>query len=244
MLLNLCELYLLAHFRETMSTKADELKLDVEELNKLLQQASRQKVKDLLSIEIRKLQTDLNKLLESHNNASTKPSNETVTSTPKFYETKLNNYCWDQTDSAVKLYVSLENVHQLPKESVLCNFTEKSLELRVLGLDNKNYNLLITNLCEDIDPSKSSFKVKKGLVTINMVKKEAKTWLHVTGVEKRIKASKSSAIPEMGDEGDPGASIMNLMKKMYLDGDDDMKRTIAKAWAESQQKTTTGLSDL
>ncbi|XP_076293186.1 calcyclin-binding protein [Lasioglossum baleicum] len=227
-----------------MSTKADELKLDVEELNKLLQQANRQKVKDVLSIEIRKLQTDLNKLLENHKNTSTKPSNETVTSSPKLYEVKLNNYGWDQTDTMVKLYITLENVQQLPKESVVCNFTEKSLDFRVLGLDNKNYSLLINNLCEEIEPSKSSFKVKKGLVIVSLVKKEANTWLHVTGVEKRIKASKSSVIPEMGDEGDPGASIMNLMKKMYQDGDDDMKRTIAKAWAESQQKATTGLSDL
>ena len=35
---------------------------------------------------------------------------------------------------------------------------------------------------------------------------------------------------------DPGASLMGLMKQMYQDGDDDMKRTIAKAWHESQEK--------
>jgi len=29
---------------------------------------------------------------------------------------------------------------------------------------------------------------------------------------------------------------MDLMKKMYEDGDDDMKRTIAKAWTESRDK--------
>lgn len=225
-------------------TKADELKLDVEELNKLLQQASRQKVKDLLSIEIRKLQTELNKLLESYKNEPTKPSDKIVTSSPMFYEIKLNDYCWDQTDTTMTFYLTLENVQQVPKESVVCNFTEKSFDLHILGLDNKNYNLTINNLCEEIEPSKSSFKVKKNLVIVTVVKKEAKVWLHVTRVEKRLKTSKSSAMPEMGDEGDPGASIMNLMKKMYQDGDDNMKRTIAKAWAESQQKATTGLSDL
>lgn len=31
-------------------------------------------------------------------------------------------------------------------------------------------------------------------------------------------------------EADPGASLMNMMKKMYEDGDDDMKRTIGQAW--------------
>lgn len=28
------------------------------------------------------------------------------------------------------------------------------------------------------------------------------------------------------------------MKKMYQDGDDEMKRTIAKAWTEGQDKKT------
>ena len=42
------------------------------------------------------------------------------------------------------------------------------------------------------------------------------------------------------ENDDPSASIMNLMKKMYDEGDDDMKRTIAKAWTESREKQMTG----
>ncbi|XP_076654776.1 calcyclin-binding protein [Halictus rubicundus] len=224
--------------------KADELKLDIEELNKLLQQASRQKVKDVLSIEIRKLQTDLNKFHESHESSSIKPSDETVKSSPKVYEVKLSNYGWEQTETTLSLYVTLEDVEQIPKESVVCNFTENSLDLRILGLNNKNYVLTINNLCEDIEPNKCSYKVtKKGLITVTLVKKEPQVWLHVTRVEKKIKSLKSSLNPEMGDEGDPGTGIMNLMKKMYQEGDDDMKRTIAKAWADSQEKVSAGLSD-
>lgn len=29
---------------------------------------------------------------------------------------------------------------------------------------------------------------------------------------------------------------MNMMKKMYDEGDEEMKRTIAKAWTESREK--------
>lgn len=36
---------------------------------------------------------------------------------------------------------------------------------------------------------------------------------------------------------------MNLMKKMYDDGDDEMKRTITKSWYEAQQKRSEGLHD-
>ena len=40
----------------------------------------------------------------------------------------------------------------------------------------------------------------------------------------------------MDKDADPQASIMNMMKDMYANGDDDMKRTIGKAWTESQNK--------
>ena len=43
--------------------------------------------------------------------------------------------------------------------------------------------------------------------------------------------------PKMqGADEDPGQGLMQLMKKMYDDGDDEMKRTIAKSWQEAQDK--------
>ena len=39
---------------------------------------------------------------------------------------------------------------------------------------------------------------------------------------------------------DPGVGLMKLMQKMYDDGDDEMKRTIKKAWHESQEKRMKG----
>lgn len=37
-------------------------------------------------------------------------------------------------------------------------------------------------------------------------------------------------------EADPSEGLMNVLKKIYEDGDDDMKRTINKAWVESREK--------
>ncbi len=48
--------------------------------------------------------------------------------------------------------------------------------------------------------------------------------------------SKFSA-PKADAEADPQSSLMNMMKQMYEEGDDEMKRTIAKAWTESRDKT-------
>ena len=49
--------------------------------------------------------------------------------------------------------------------------------------------------------------------------------------------------PKYDPDKDPNEGIMDLMRKMYNEGDDDMKRTIAKAWTESQEKRAKGLDD-
>lgn len=42
------------------------------------------------------------------------------------------------------------------------------------------------------------------------------------------------------DTSDPSEGLMNLLKKMYAEGDDEMKRTINKAWVESREKQSKG----
>ena len=42
--------------------------------------------------------------------------------------------------------------------------------------------------------------------------------------------------PKMDETKDPSDGLMDLLKNMYEDGDDDMKKTISKAWTESQNK--------
>jgi hypothetical protein len=39
-----------------------------------------------------------------------------------------------------------------------------------------------------------------------------------------------------GKDKDPSSSLMDMMKKMYEEGDDNMKRTIAEAWTKSKDK--------
>ncbi len=55
-----------------------------------------------------------------------------------------------------------------------------------------------------------------------------------------IEIYKYRPLPKMDDSKDPGDSLMQLMKNMYETGDDEMKRTIAKAWTESREKMNTG----
>lgn len=68
-----------------------QLKADIEELNVLLSQAKRKRVMDLISIEIRKLESELIKIKESQQPALTKPTAST-SSDNKRYQIKLNGY--------------------------------------------------------------------------------------------------------------------------------------------------------
>lgn len=70
---------------------------------------------------------------------------------------------WDQTSKFVKFYITLLKVHTIPEENIHCSFTNKSLELTVKNLDNKDYLFTINNLLKPIDPEHSNWKVKSGI---------------------------------------------------------------------------------
>lgn len=64
-------------------------------------------------------------------------------------------------------------------------------------------------------------------------------WDCLTVTEKRLKDQKTKKFEEdkEANTNDPMGGLMNIMKKMYDSGDSDLKRTIAKAWSEGQDKS-------
>ncbi len=48
---------------------------------------------------------------------------------------------------------------------------------------------------------------------------------------------KDKGLPKLDENADPQEGLMSLMKKMYEEGDDEMKRTISKAFTESRDKS-------
>uniref|UniRef100_A0A914WCP1 SGS domain-containing protein n=1 Tax=Plectus sambesii TaxID=2011161 RepID=A0A914WCP1_9BILA len=97
----------------------------------------------------------------------------------------------------------------------------------------------IVNLLNNIDVDNSFFKQKKDTVLLMLKKaKEGGKWDAVTKMDK-IAADKR--VPKVDEKADPQASLMSMMKHMYDDGDDEMKRSIKKAWHESQSKKGPGM---
>jgi len=220
-------------------------KEDIQEIKHLVEIAKRPKVHSFLNIELRRFETKLVELLEKQEkekNAANDSSEQKPpqTSPPKSYDVPYKNYSWDQSDKFVKFYLTnLKNVQSLPYPDGFVNsFTTRSAMLRICNLAGKNHVFEIKQLACDVDAAKSYYKVKTDMVVIFLAKAIAgQKWSHVSAAEKAKADSKAVPAPKMDDDdGDPSKGLMNMMKKMYDDGDDDMKRTIAKAWTESQNK--------
>lgn len=239
-----------------MATERDisDSREDIKEINRLLEVAERPKVKSFLTVELTRLETKLTELLKEENIEEAK-TNEAISPEKRStnsYDVQYKNYSWDQSDKFVKFYLTnLNKVQELPDpDGFEKNFNETSVKLRVCNLDGKNHVFEVKQLAYPISAEKSYYKVKSDYVVIFLAKKkQGQHWSHVTAAEK-AKADKKNEVPKMDDDdGDPSKGLMNMMKKMYDEGDDDMKRTIGKAWTESRNKNpgagmSNGLGDM
>ncbi|VDN22267.1 unnamed protein product [Gongylonema pulchrum] len=153
---------------------------------------------------------------------------------------KLYTFPWDQSDNYVKLYLTVPDVHTLTEDGIAISFADSAVEVVAYNVHSKNYSLIIKGLLHPIEPTQSFFKQKVDLLLVMMKKKELKKWDYLTKAEKQ---SKEKSKPSLDEKADPQESLMNLMKQMYDEGDDEMKRTIRKAWYESQTKKNADLNE-
>jgi len=215
----------------------DEIQADIAELQQLLTVAARRNVRNCLANEISKMETTLKqKQVEAAANEKSRISS-TSSNLPL---NKIINYAWDQSEKFVKLYVTIPGVQNAPKEQILVEFKPKSLAMSVKNVDGKNHELQIIGLLNPIDPETSQFKLKTDSILLMLKKKaEGKNWDCVTEQEYKTKEKSKPNMDTKPDE-DPSTSMMKMMKQMYNEGDDEMKRSIRKAWCESQEKKRDG----
>jgi len=135
--------------------------------------------------------------------------------------------------SAVTVDVRLKGIENLPSENVQCQFTESSFDLKIVGLDGVNYRMLKNNLDKDIVPAESSVRVKKNHVIVSLAKVKGEygydSWTDLCSkrARKPADAKKKDKNPQDG--------IMDMMKDLYEDGDDNMKKIIGEAMYKAQR---------
>ncbi|KAH8362613.1 hypothetical protein KR200_004502, partial [Drosophila serrata] len=213
-----------------------QLKNDVAELTAFLEQAKSVRVRGVLTAAKAEAEREIVNL---EMKARIAAEREATGTEAKRYLHELTDYGWDQSPKFVKLFITLNGVQGCTEEDVTVNYTENSMQLHVRNLNGKDFGLSVNNLLHGIDVSKSYRKIKTDMVAIYLKKaKEGENWEVLTSIQKRLKQKQDT---EMGKDSDNAESaLVNIMKKMYNDGDSKTKQMIAKAWTESQDKAKMG----
>ncbi|KAG7329896.1 hypothetical protein KOW79_006118 [Hemibagrus wyckioides] len=220
-----------------LSEQITGLESDLKEVTRLLEMCERKRVQDVLLQEKKNIEKEMVQKQQQREQQAKRDAGDKAEATVKGYTVKINNYGWDQSEKFVKVYITLKGVHKIPADNVKVSFTDRSFNVLVEGLEGKNYQMTVNNLLCPIVVEESSRKVKTDMVLVMCKKKTAKKWECFTQVEKQ---SKEKDKPSCDENSDPGEGLMNMLKKIYSEGDDEMKRTINKAWAESQEKKARG----
>lgn len=219
-----------------LNEQISQLELDLTELSCLLEKAERKRVKDLLTLEMKKVEKELSAKRQQKEQLARKEA-EPASSKAAGYTVKITNYAMDQSDKFVKIYLTLKGVQNIPAENVEVAFTERSFSVLVKDLDGKNHQMNMLNLLHPINEKDSYKKIKTDMLLIMCKKQSTEKWECLTKVAKQ---SKDKDKPKTDDNADPSDGLMTMLKKIYDEGDDEMKRTINKAWSESQEKKMKG----
>ncbi|KAL5774016.1 hypothetical protein ACOSP7_011573 [Xanthoceras sorbifolium] len=209
---------------------AEDLALDLEELRQLQTIVKRPRIVSLINSEI----SNLEKLSKEAAPATVSQSPTPITTaakvpfTPAVSYVTLASFSWDQDNEKVKIYLSLEGVDQ---EKIETEFKQMSFDVKFHDVQGKNYRLTIPKLNKAIVPENCKVVIKPSRVIITLVKASKGNWLDLHFKEDKLK-------PNLDKERDPMAGIMDLMKNMYEEGDEEMKRTIAKAWTDARSGKT------
>jgi len=162
---------------------------------------------------------------------------------------------WYQDPSYAHFTIYYKN---LRKEQVKVYFERETLTVDV-HFDDGKIAREICHLTHPIRPSESRFTLNKYKISVALKKRipadwetfvtsEKKTNVHVN-TAKKFELMESALEDEERKEkegfgdSDPNAGLMGLMKKMYNEGDPEMKKMIAKTMTESQQKRNRGEVD-
>lgn len=218
---------------------------DISELKNLLAIATRENVKSSINAQLERWQNDLVRLkleqdrINKLNSAASNAGSQSASLTG--FTKQIDTFGWDQSEKFVKIYITdVKDLDKAKESDIVSNFTSRTCDVLIKNVNNINYKLTFANLLNEIQPSESYVKLKTEMVTVFLKKsKVGQNWSDVV-LKKGAKSEKPDVMPKMDENEDPQAGLMSLMKKMYDDGDDEMKRTISKAFSESREKSLNG----
>lgn len=148
----------------------------------------------------------------------------------------LEDISWDQGSNSydsptVTVYVGLPGVIKA-KDRVDCKFGAYSIDLTVMDHEGKNYRYVQTNLEKDIVPADCKVLVKNNKIILKLAKLKGQysyeSWMNLVAKKKRDPAE------DKKKKDDPTGGIMDMMRNMYDEGDENMKKIIGESMLKSR----------
>lgn len=202
---------------------------DLKELRRILALGSTPYVESILKAEIAKLEAQF-----PENATTPAPAPKPVG--PKRIYQPIDSYAFsDDKDDASIIITKIEGL-----EEAEIKFTPEPHGFEIVVIreaqGKPNLKLTVSPLYKKVVPEQCKYRVRKQTLTITIHKKKSQTWMKLKKTALDTKKPKISD-PKSGKTAeDPNGALMDMMKKMYDEGDDEMKRTISKAMWEAQHK--------
>ena len=214
-----------------MDSRRFELQQDLDDLDRLIGSATRDHSKQILVAERLRVMNELNSLPQPKKVEKENVKVEVGEREERVWKA-IDKFAWEQTDDEVKIYVTcLDAFKNHPKDKLVLENTETSVGVSIIDFNGFNYRLKFPKLCKDIKGARTT--IKSNGFSLTLKKKDRGHWDSVTPKKSLINKDDN----EESKDTDAGDSLMKMMKNLYEEGDDDMKRTIAEAWSKSKDKT-------
>ncbi|KAG7362825.1 calcyclin-binding protein [Nitzschia inconspicua] len=158
----------------------------------------------------------------------TSPATSSPATAPSVVYTNIDKFAFDAggyNEKFVTLYLPLPGVGSIPKDQITCTFSKDAFDVTVMNLNGKNYRLKKDSLEHDIVPESSKYIVKADKIVVKLQKVKGEYgsfdyWSKLTDPKRKDKKN--------SDKSNPAASITEMMKEMYDNGDDNMRKIIGE----------------
>merc|ERR1711957_412461 len=90
---------------------------------------------------------------------------------------EIEDIAFAEEEGKISVYMTLPGVHELQSNKVRVWMTAQSLEVRVIDLAGQNWCYLAQELWSQIDPENSTWKARKGKLSLKLAKRaSARSW--------------------------------------------------------------------
>ena len=216
------------------SSVLETVQKDLEEVENLIQQAKRTNVLRVLKEQKVLLESTLKaekiKVEELEKSKSKESDSKPVDNQLVF--TTITKYSFENADKFAKLYFTeFTNLKTNPHYKLDTDFKANSFTVCLIGFNGRNYKFSCNNLNKSIVPSESYCKATASGLIVYLKKEKSDHWDSLEKKKGLVSDENEGGI----DKSDPSGGLMNMMKEMYQNGDEQTKRMIAESWMKAQE---------